>query len=174
MLLGRVILIFEFSLSTRELTISFLSHALIEIALIKSQLQAELTLDEILLSIRDRLLAMSEAGTVSASATPSRSNGHQTPPLLHSTAELRASILTTNSTDDPNSDVMLDPQVDIRRHLSPSFPSAVPLRQTASTDIAVVNEGEEDCHSTKMTATLLSKRANSFPRLHPTRTHLEK
>lgn len=116
---------------------------------------------------------MSETGTALAPATPSQSNGHQASPLLHSTAELRASILTTTSADDPNSDVMLDPQVDIRRHLSPSFPSAVPLRQAASTDIAAVNEGEEDYHSAKMTATLLSRRAKSFPRLHPTRTHLE-
>lgn len=142
----------------------------VEIALIKSQLQAELTLDEILLGIRDRLLAMSENGATAPSAT-SQTNGQRNSPVLRSTADLRASILTTSSTDDPNSDVMLDPQVDIRRHLSPSLPSALPSRPTASVDTVT---GEHVRQSTpKLTAALLSKRARSFPRLHSARPPLE-
>ena len=137
--------------------------------MIKSQLQAELTLDEILLGIRDRLLAISENGSTVSAA--SQTNGHRNSPLMHSTAELRASILTANSTDDPNSDVMLDPQVDIRRHLSPSLPSALPIRQTASADI--VTAEDEEHPTARLAATLLSKRARSFPKLRSARSHLE-
>lgn len=147
------------------------SHPCVEIALIKSQLQAELTLDEILLGIRDRLLAMSENGAAPASATIPQAHGRHASPLMHSTAELRASILAPSSTDDPNSDVMLDPQVDIRRHLSPSLPSALPTRQAASVD--TVANGDREQSVPEVTAALLTKRARSFPKLRPTRSHLE-
>lgn len=69
----------------------------LEISIIRSHLLAELTLDEILLSIRDRLLYISR-GDISLSLTNTESE----------LGELEQST-----------DVMLDPTVNIRRHVSP-------------------------------------------------------
>lgn len=64
--------------------------------MIRSHLQAELTLDEILLTIRDRLLELSRVDLKNGTenAIEEQFNGSDT-------------------------DIMLDPTVDIRRHLSP-------------------------------------------------------
>ena len=73
----------------------------VEASLIRSHLLAELTLDEILLSIRDRLLNMTQAELTERSGDGSSVN--------------EAAL----SLDGGSADVMLDPTVDIRRHLSP-------------------------------------------------------
>ena len=99
-------------------------------------MQAELTLDEILLNIRDRMMA--------------------------SAVELSAGVAQESS------DVMLDPQVDIRRHLSPSLLSASSMLPSYS--------GLPNGTSTTSSASAPPKRSKSYPKLrslHPDRSLTE-
>jgi hypothetical protein len=108
-------------------------------SIIRSHLLAELTLDEILLSIRDRLLDISTTDG-SPPGTPTDGVGH----------------LETSGTD-----VMFDPTVDIRRHLSPIL--SVRSLSTLTPPVAIVSGAERRVKS----FTRLPDPECSAPR-HPT------
>lgn len=82
-----------------------------KLSMIKSHLGAELTLDEILLGIRDRLVqSPAENGETPGTQEKSMSSER----LLCSTLDAKVDNIS-------HTDIMLDPTVNIRRHLSPDL-----------------------------------------------------
>lgn len=110
-----------------------------KISLIKSQLQAELTLDEILLTIRDRLLSVETLH-----------NETDSEPLGAASAGPKDGMASS-------ADVMLDPKVDIRKHVSPSLLS--------STSTASLNPYLSHSSSNGDLDTIKVKRSKSFPKI---------
>lgn len=123
------------------------------LSLIRSHLQAELTLDEILLHIRDRIVERDP----SFLALPSSSSASSPPNMMSTSAEQEARNRLRRSESIPGSeaDIMFDPTVDIRRHLSPTLRSLSTLSASPPSSSPPLSNGPSQ----------LAKRAKSHPKL---------